>query len=139
MVSRPYKCPLCNSAFRNESGMKWHIAHRHEIPTAFDALGKDYEATTTSLREEKHQLEVKLRQTQEELDQARIVLIREQEKRMREQVERLEEDVQTTRLNQDLQKAVVAIVARDCIIKERLGIEMPNPFEKRLDKGSASQ
>ncbi len=34
MPSRQYKCPLCHSAFRNESGMKWHIAHKHEIELA---------------------------------------------------------------------------------------------------------
>ena len=64
MVSRPYKCSLCNSAFRNESGMKWHLAHRHEIPGAFDALGKDYETKTMNLLDENVLLQKKLEQAE---------------------------------------------------------------------------
>ena len=122
MVSRPYKCALCNSAFKNESGMKWHIAHRHEIPTAFDALGKDYAAKTANLQEENVLLKKKLEQIERELERTKIALIQEQE-------ERLKEAAGAVRLNQDLRKAAIAIVVRDNIIKERLGIQMPNSFE----------
>jgi len=122
MVNRPYKCPLCHSAFRNESGMKWHIAHRHEIPTAFDALGKDYEAKTTNLLEENAALKKKLEQIERELEQTKMVLIQEQG-------ERLKEAAQIEKLNKDLQKAILVIAVRDQIIKERLNIEMPNPFQ----------
>ena len=124
MVSRPYKCSLCNSAFRNESGMKWHIAHRHEIPTAFDALGKDYEAKTINLQEENVLLKKKLEQIERELERTQIALIQEQG-------ERSKEAAQAVRLNQDLQKAAMALAGRDYLIKERLNIDMPNPFEQR--------
>ena len=122
MVSRPYKCPLCHSTFRNESGMKWHIAHRHEMPTAFDALGKDYETKATNLLEENNLLKKKVEQLERELGQTEVALIREQGERVKEAAEVL-------RLNGDLHKAAIAIAARDCIIKERLNIEMPNPFK----------
>ena len=46
------KCPLYSSVFRTESGRKWHIVHRHEIPSAFDIINKDYEVKTVSLQEE---------------------------------------------------------------------------------------
>jgi hypothetical protein len=124
MVSRPYKCSLCNSAFRNESGMKWHIAHRHEIPTAFDTLGKDYEAKALNLQEENSMFRKKLGELTRELEQTKIALLNEQ-------LETLKEVAQVVRLNQDFQKAAIAIVARDHIIKEKLGIQMPNPFEQR--------
>ena len=62
MPSRAYKCPLCHSAFRNESGMKWHLAHRHEVPTAFDALGKEYETKLVSLQDENTLLKQKVQQ-----------------------------------------------------------------------------
>ncbi len=124
MVSRAYKCPLCNSAFRNESGMKWHIAHRHEIPTAFDALGKDYETRITNLHEKNSLLEKKVEQLERELEQTKIALIQEQTKRLKEYAE-------TLKLNQDLHKAVMAIAGRDILIKQRLNIDMPNPFEKQ--------
>ena len=65
MVSRPYKCPLYHSAFKGESGMEWHLAHRHEIPNAFDALGKDYEAKITNLLEENALLEKKTKQLED--------------------------------------------------------------------------
>ena len=122
MVSRPYKCPLCHSVFRSESGMKWHIAHRHEIPNAFDALGKDYETKARNLLEENALLKTKVEQLERELEQTKIALIQEQG-------ERLEEAAEVSRLNNDIQKAAIAIAARDIIIKQRLNIEMPNPFE----------
>jgi len=102
--------------------MKWHIAHRHEIPTAFDALGKDYEAKTTNLLEENAALKKKLEQIERELEQTKMVLIQEQG-------ERLKEAAQIEKLNKDLQKAILVIAVRDQIIKERLNIEMPNPFQ----------
>lgn len=121
MPERPYTCPLCQSAFRNESGMKWHLAHRHEIPTAFDSLGKDYEAKTTSLREENATLKAKVEQLDKELIQNKLNLLQEKGKNV-------EATAQITRLSEDLQKMALAIVVRDKIIKERLDIELPNPF-----------
>lgn len=121
MVSRPYKCPLCHSVFRNESGMKWHVAHGHEIPAALDALGKEYEAKVANLNEENTMLKKKVEQIERELEQTKMALIREQGKR-------LEEAAQVAKLDKDLQKVILKIAARDEFIKQRLGIDMPNPF-----------
>ncbi len=122
MVSRPYKCPLCHSTFRNESGMKWHIAHRHEIPTAFDVLGKDYETKTTSLLEENALLKKKVNQLEMSLGQAKIDF-------MQERTEKLKEAAEVMKLNNYIQTMAMAIAIRDNLIKERLNIEMPNPFK----------
>ena len=122
MVSRPYKCPLCHSTFRNESGMKWHIAHRHEIPTAFDALGKDYDAKVTNLQEENALLKKKVEDLEMALGQSKIDL-------MQERAEKLIKATEVMKLNNDIQTMAIAIVIRDSIIKERLNIEMPNPFK----------
>ncbi len=117
MVDRPYKCPLCHSAFRNESGMKWHVAHRHEVPAAFDALGKDYEAKTTSLKEENSLLKQKL----EELPLIKVAL-------SEEKAENLEALTQIQKLEQELDKAIMALAMRDTILKDQFNIELPNPF-----------
>lgn len=122
MVSRPYKCPLCHSTFRNESGMNWHLSHRHEIPAAIDALGKEYEERIRNLQEENVTLKKKLEQIERELEQTKMALIREQGKR-------LEEAAQVAKLDGDLQKAILKIAVRDEIIKQRLGIDMPEPFK----------
>ena len=122
MVSRPYKCPLCHSTFRNESGMKWHIAHRHEIPNAFDALGKDYETKTTSMLEENALLKKKVMQLEMTLEQIQIDLLQERG-------EKLKEAAEVMKLNNDIQKMVMALVFRDHLIKERLNIEMADPFK----------
>ena len=122
MVSRPYKCPLCHSTFRNESGMKWHIAHRHEIPTAFDALGKDYDAKVTNLQEENALLKKKVEDLERELGQAKIDL-------MQERTEKLKEATEVMKLNNYIQTMAMAIVIRDKLIKDKLNIEMPNPFK----------
>ena len=67
MPSRPYKCPVCHSAFRNESGMKWHLAHRHEVPGAVDALDKKYETKIVGLQDENTLLKQKLERAESEL------------------------------------------------------------------------
>ncbi len=102
--------------------MKWHIAHRHEIPTAFDALGKDYETKTTSLLEENALLKRKVKQLEMALEQATIDL-------MQERGETLIKATEVMKLNNDIQKMAMALVFRDHLIKERLKIEMPNPFK----------
>lgn len=121
MVDRPYKCPLCHSAFRNESGMKWHVAHRHEVPAALDALGKDYEAKTASLKEENSQLKQKLNQLQEELSLIKVAL-------SEEKAEKLEAITQKQRLEQERDKTIMALVVRDKILQDKLNIELPNPL-----------
>lgn len=60
--------------------MKWHLVHRHEIPNAFDALGKDYETKTTKLLEANALLEKKVHLLEEELKMTEIKLIKEQGK-----------------------------------------------------------
>ena len=122
MVNRLYKCLLCHSAFKCESGMKWHLAHRHEIPNAFDALGKDYETKITKLLEENALLEKKTKQLEMELQQTKMKLIEEQG-------ERLQKAAEIMKMNNEFQKMALALVARDHLIKERLNIELPDPFK----------
>ena len=50
---------------------------------------------------------------------------------MKERTEKLEETAKVIKLNNDIQTMATAIVKRDFIIKERLGIVLPNPFESR--------
>ena len=122
MVNRLYKCPLCHSTFKGESGMKWHVAHRHEIPNAFDALGKDYETKTTNLLEENALLEKKVQLLELKLQQSQIELIQEQAQKVLESAE-------VVKLNKDIQKMAMALVLRDYLIKEKLNIELPDPFK----------
>jgi len=122
MVSRPYKCPLCHSAFRNESGMKWHISHRHEIPAAFDALGKDYKAEITNLNQEIVLKNKKAEQLEKELQETQIAL-------MREKAEKIAANAKIAELENTIQKMMMMIAVRDILIKERLNIELPNPFK----------
>ena len=127
MVSRPYKCPLCHAAFRNESGMKWHIAHRHEIPTAFDTLSKNYEAKIISFQDDNVQLKEKLGEVGAELKETKSKLLAET-------TARLEAAAMIQQLTRERDKAIYAMVARDRILEEKLGIRLKNPFE--IDKTS---
>jgi len=122
MVSRPYKCPLCHAAFKNESGMNWHLVHRHEIPAALDALGKKYEAKLSGLEEENTQLKKKVEQLEWELERNVIELVHEKKAK-------LELYAHISELNARLQKAVIVIAGRDSFIKEKLNIDMPDPFK----------
>ena len=123
MVSRPYKCPLCHSAFKNESGMKWHLAHRHEIPAAFDALGKEYEAKVSALEKENTQLKKKAEQLEWELERNVIELVEEKKAK-------LELYAQISELNLKFEKAMTMLAARDALIKAKLNIDMPPPSFK---------
>ena len=122
MPNRPYKCPLCHSVFRTESGMEWHIAHRHEIPTAFDALGKDYEAKTMSLQNDNAQLK-------QELDELEAGLKETKMKLLEKTAAKFEADAQVLQLTAERDKAIVAMVVRDHIIQEKLQIQLKNPLE----------
>ena len=122
MRDRPYKCPLCHSVFKTESGMKWHIAHQHEIPAAFDTLGKQYEAKTVSLQEENDRLRKKLDQIQRELEETRLTLIEEK-------AARIEVIAEIARLRADLNKAMFGLASRDHILQEKLNIQLESPFE----------
>ena len=122
MANRPYKCPLCHSVFRTESGMKWHIAHKHEIPTAFDTLGKHYEAKTISLQEENAQLKQKLNEIERELEETKAKLLTET-------AAKLEAEARVQQLTRERDKAITAMALRDHIIEERLQIHLKNPLE----------
>lgn len=122
MPNRPYKCPLCHSVFRTESGMEWHIAHRHQIPTAFDALGKDYEAKTMSLQNDNAQLKQKLDELEAGLKETKMKLLEKT-------AAKFEADAQVLQLTAERDKAIVAMVVRDHIIQEKLQIQLKNPFE----------
>ena len=122
MPNRPYKCPLCHSVFRTESGMEWHIAHRHEIPTAFDTLGKDYEAKTISLQNDNAQLKQKLGELDTELKSTEVKLLTET-------AAKLEAHAQVQQLTMERNKAILAMVLRDRIIQEKLHMQLKNPFE----------
>ena len=122
MPNRPYKCPLCHSVFKTESGMKWHIAHRHEIPTAFDTLGQDYEAKTVSLQDDN----IRLKQELGELENKLKVTIAEL---TMEKTARLEAETKVLQLAKERDTAIYAMVARGRIIEEKLGIRLKNPLE----------
>jgi len=122
MPNRPYKCPLCHSVFRTESGMEWHIVHTHDIPTAIDTLGKDYEAKTISLQNDNAQLKQKLGELDTELKSTEVKLLAET-------AAKLEAHAQVLQLTAERDKAIVAMAVRDHIIQEKLHMQLKNPFE----------
>jgi hypothetical protein len=102
--------------------MLWHLIHRHEIPNAFDALGKDFEEKSKNLNQEKELLEKKVQIQELELLKAQIDLVKEQ-------TEKALESAEVIKLNKDMQVLATALVIRDSILKEKLNIELPDPFK----------
>ena len=121
MPNRPYKCTLCHAVFKTESGRRWHIAHRHEVPAALDTLARDYEARTTDLQQDNANLSTSLNQIQRDLKASRVSL-------MREMTAELEARIRIQHLEADIRKMAIELVARDHVLKVKLGIELPNPF-----------
>jgi chromosome segregation ATPase len=102
--------------------MKWHISHRHEIPAAFDALGKDYKSEIANLNQEIVLKNEKAEQLEKELEETQIAL-------MREKVEKTAANAKIAELEDTIQKMMMMIAIRDILIKDRLNIELPNPFK----------
>jgi len=117
-------CPGCgirtSERIRSQQERRRILVLPVEIPTAFDALGKDYEAKAINLHEENALLKKKVEELEKELEHTKLALIQEQG-------ERAKEATQILKLNNDLYKAAIAIGARDCVIKEKLNIQTPNP------------
>jgi hypothetical protein len=102
--------------------MKWHIAHRHEIPTAFDKLGQDYESKMVSLQEDNIRLKKELDQVKNELGVTNAKLVVET-------AAKTEAETRVQQLDKDRQALAFALVIRDRIIEERLGTHLKSPFE----------
>jgi predicted TIM-barrel enzyme len=102
--------------------MKWHIAHRHEIPTAFDALASDYQNKIVGLQDENTRLKQKLDRVEGELVETKLKLDGEV-------VARAVDQAKIKRLWESFNIAVMALALRDILIKEKLNIQLKNPFE----------
>lgn len=100
----------------------WHLAHRHEIPTAFDALRRQYEAKAIGLQEENHRLRKERDQLRAERDDARLSLLEER-------AANIEANAEIAQLRRLLEKAEIALALRDHILQEKLNIQLKNPFE----------
>lgn len=102
--------------------MKWHIAHRHEIPTAFDTLGKDYETKIAGLEEENTLLKQNLLRVEKELMETKL-------KMSEEVAERARSSAETQRLQHVLNITIMALAYRDMLIREKLNIQLDPPFK----------
>jgi predicted nuclease with TOPRIM domain len=102
--------------------MKWHIAHRHDIPTAFDALAKDYQTKLVGLEDENTRLKQKLDRVEGELVETKLKLCDEV-------VARASDQAMIKRLWKSFNIAVMALALRDILIKEKLNMQLKNPFE----------
>ena len=60
MLNRPYKCPRCKCYFRNESGMEWHLTHRHETPEVVETMRQTFETKEKTLQEANDEKDRKL-------------------------------------------------------------------------------
>ena len=123
MPNRPYKCPLCKSVFRTESGAKWHIAHRHQISAAIDILSIDYETKINSLQTEKEKYKQDVDKIQIEQSQTQLELYKET-------VEHLKEWAQHQKTRDMLEKVSIKLMAHDLAISQRLGIQFENPLKE---------
>ena len=128
MVERPYKCALCHGTFRTESGMMGHVYRNHEAPQALEALGKTYEKKLDGLRKENatqsqeiNNLKAKLDSTTKKLTHTGLLLIEEKSQNVT-----LTSHIRN--MDNIQARLVIAIVVRDNMLMERLGIKLPSPF-----------
>jgi hypothetical protein len=100
--------------------MKWHLAHRHEISTAFDALGKEYETKLASQQDENTLLKQKLEQVEVEKIDMTV-------KFGEELVAKLNAWVEIRRLQDDRSKAMMLLAVADFRLQGQL-----EPMVKKL-------
>ena len=139
MNERSYKCNLCHASFRNESGMMWHVSHRHEAPQALEALGKTYDEKLASLQQDNakqaqeiDELKTKLDNTEKKFLNMSLNVIKEQEQNVNFML-------QIRNMANNQSKLVFALVLRDQVLKQRLGITLPDPFRESNDNQSTTK
>lgn len=122
MPDRPHKCPLCHSVFRTESGMKSHLARQHETPAVANALATEYAAKSVGLQEENTQLKQKLHHAEARQMETDLELAQELAARAKDLA-------QIQHLRNELNEAMMQLWMVHGLVKERLGIALPNPFK----------
>jgi len=100
----------------------WHLIHRHEIPDAFDALGKEFEEKIKNSNQKNELLEKRVEMQELELQKIQLDLVKEQ-------YEKALESAEVAKLNKDRQVLAMAVALRDDLIKGKLNIDLPNPFK----------
>jgi hypothetical protein len=139
MVERPYKCTLCHASFRNESGMMWHVSHRHEAPQALEALGKTYDE---KLAEERREKAIKVQEAcdlKTKLDDTTMKLMSTTADLIKQHEENATLTLQLQNMTKDQTRLIYALVARDQVLKQRFGITLPSPFGESDDNPPTSR
>jgi len=130
MIVRPFKCPLCLSAFRTESGMKWHLAHKHETPAAVDAICQDYKAKVEDLEMQNTRLQKQLDET--------IMLLQSAKSRLEYEIAAKEKSWRDNKALIDFcNKMMIYFAALDINLLAKYNISIPNPFKLWLDEWNA--
>lgn len=130
MVERPYKCPLCHASFRNESGMMWHVSRRHEAPQALEALGKNYQEKLDELRKDNFRQAQENSALKNKLDETMRKQINSDLRIIKELEQNITLTVRIRKMTDDQGRLAMALVVRDQILQQRLGITLPNPFDE---------
>ncbi len=128
MVERPYKCKLCHASFRNESGMMWHVSRRHEAPQALEALGKNYDEKLDKLRKDNLTQAREIDDLKTKLDDANSRLVNKNQCIIEQQKQNTILMLHIRKITNDETWLIIALVARDQILQQRLGIKLPSPF-----------
>ena len=102
--------------------MKDHLIHKHEIPEAFDALGKEYETKIEKLIGENALLERKAQLLEDQLKLKEMELINKQG-------EKALASAEVIKLHEEMRKMAIALASRDIFIKKELNVELPSPYE----------
>jgi folylpolyglutamate synthase/dihydropteroate synthase len=119
--------------------MMWHVSHRHEAPQALEALGKTYDEKLASLQQDNakqaqeiDELKTKLDNTEKKFLNMSLNVIKEQEQNVNFML-------QIRNMANNQSKLVFALVLRDQVLKQRLGITLPDPFRESNDNQSTTK
>jgi len=138
MAERPYKCPVCHGPFRTESGMMSHLSRQHETPQAMEALGKTFEEKRAEDRRGKAESEQEASELKVKLDDMtkKFMLVTADLPGLYEENATLRLQVQN--LTKDFNKLFLAFLGREKILRERFGVDLPNPFGESEDNQPSS-
>lgn len=127
MVIRRFECPRCMSAFRTESGMKWHLAHKHELPAAMDAIGKNYEVKIEESQTQNDRLKLELEKTKALLQSTQMSLLSQAAAKNKALLD-----------NQHLVNLVtelmINITALSSLVESRFGVKVPDLLSDCVNK-----
>jgi hypothetical protein len=137
MVERHFQCSLCKKLFRNDSGLEWHLIHRHELAQAIEVIKADYEGRLGELTGDNAAKSHEITSLKTEADRARFESMRNTISVIEALRVNVELDHKINMMQDGQSKMILGLILRDAAMERELGRPLPislNTLFEALEK-----